>query len=104
MKGSVDFYSALFDSAPAISLPEFIAFNVAGGWFAIVSRERYAPHAKPGSGSVPYLQSSNLATLQSRVAAMSDDAPKIIREPGINLLKIRDPNGQLIEFFQLIDQ
>lgn len=104
MEGSETFYRALFDSAPVIGLPDFVAFNVAGGWFAIVSRERYAPGSEAGTGSVPYLQSSDLETHQARIAAHSGEAPRIIGEPGIRLLKITDPNGQLIEFFSLTDQ
>lgn len=104
MEGSETFYRALFDSAPVIGLPDFVAFNVAGGWFAIVSRVRYAPGSEAGTGSVPYLQSSDLETLQARIAAHSGEAPRIIGEPGIRLLKITDPNGQLIEFFSLTDQ
>lgn len=104
MQGSETFYRALFDSAPVIGLPDFVAFDIAGGWFAIVSRERYAPGAQAGTGAVPYLQSSDLETLRARLAAHAGQAPQIIEEPGIRLLKITDPNGQLIEFFSLTDQ
>ncbi|WP_205626529.1 hypothetical protein [Ruegeria profundi] len=76
-------------------------FDIEGGWFAIVSRDRYAPGAEPGSGAVPYLQAADLEVLQSRVVATGAAAPEIIKEPGIHLLKITDPNGQLIEFFKL---
>lgn len=101
---SVAFYRALFDETPAISLPDFVAFDIAGGWFAVVSRDRYAPDAEPGSGAVPYLQASNLEELQSRMSAIGVPAPEIIEETGIHLLKITDPNGQLVEFFKLTSQ
>ncbi len=104
MESSEAFYSALFDSAPAIGLPDFVAFNVAGGWFAIVSRDKYAPGSEAGSGAVPYLQSADLETLHARASAAGVTAPMIIEEPGIHLLKITDPNGQLIEFFRLTGQ
>ena len=104
MGESEAFYRTLFDSAPLIELTDFVAFNVAGGWFAIVSRKKYAPNSEPGSGSVPYLQSSDLGALQARVVATGMTAPEIIEEPGIHLLKITDPNGQLIEFFKLTGQ
>ncbi len=104
MEVSEAFYRTLFDSAPAIGLPDFVAFDVAGGWFAIVSRGKYAPGSKPGSGAVPYLQSADLEALQIRYAATGATAPEIIEEPGIHLLKITDPNGQLIEFFRLTGQ
>ena len=104
MKRSDAFYRALFDQEPVIGLPDFVAFNIAGGWFALVSRDRYAPNAEPGSGAVPYLQSSDLEALRTRVAALGQEAPEIIEEPGIHVLKITDPNGQLIEFFTLTGQ
>jgi len=104
MQGSEAFYRALFDSAPMIVLPDFVAFDVAGGWFAIVSRDKYAPGAEAGSGAVPYLQSDDLDLLQTRITAAGVTAPEIITEPGIHLLKIVDPNGQLIEFFKLTGQ
>ena len=102
--GSVAFYRALFNETPAIALPDLVAFDVAGGWFAVVSRERYAPGAEPGSGAVPYLQASNLEELQDRISAIGVPAPEIIEEPGTHLLKITDPNGQLVEFFKLAGQ
>ena len=101
---SAAFYRALFDEAPAIALSDFVAFDVAGGWFAVVSRDRYAPGAEPGSGAVPYLQASNLEELQDRISAIGGPAPEIIEEPGIHLLKITDPNGELVEFFKLTGQ
>ncbi len=104
MSASKDFYRNLFESRPAIELDDFIAFNVAGGWFAIVTRERYAPGSIAGSGSVPYLQSGNLEELRARLTRFGLDAPEIIEEPGIHLLKVTDPNGQLIEFFHLVGQ
>ncbi|GAB5439380.1 VOC family protein [Falsiruegeria mediterranea] len=104
MEGSKAFYRTLFGSDPAIGLPDFVAFEVAGGWFAIVSREKYAPGSKAGSGAVPYLQSSDLEALQARATSAGVSTPNIIEEPGIHLLKITDPNGQLIEFFKLTGQ
>ena len=104
MEGSEAFYRALFDSEPAIGLPDFVAFDVAGGWFAIVSRDKYAPGSEAGSGAVPYLQSADLEALQARATSAGVTAPEIIEEPGIHLLKITDPNGQLIEFFKLTSQ
>ena len=102
MAASTAFYRTLFDREPVIALPDFIAFDINGGWFAIVSRARYAAGSVAGSGAVPYLQSADLEVLQARVTKAGGEAPAIIKEPGIHLLKITDPNGQLIEFFKLI--
>lgn len=102
LRRSETFYQALFESVPVIRLDDFVAFDVAGGWFAIVSRDRYAEGSVPGSGVVPYIQSDNLEALQARAAdALGEPAPEILVEPGIRILKLEDPNGQLIEFFSL---
>lgn len=101
---SEKFYRVLFDRAPVIELADFVAFDIAGGWFAVVSRSKYAPETIAGSGAVPYLQSNDLVVLQTRAIEAGVPASEIIEEPGIHLLKITDPNGQLIEFFALVDQ
>lgn len=101
MASSEAFYRTLFDREPAIQLDDFVAFHVAGGWFAIVARERYAPDSVPGTGSVPYLQSGDLEQVQGRAAQTGLSMPEIIAEPGIHILRIIDPNGQPIEFFML---
>lgn len=104
MQKSETFYRTLFARDPMIQLEGFVAFDISGGWFAIVSRTKYAPDAQAGTGAVPYIRSGNLSTLRTRIQNTGAEAPEIIEEPGIHLLKITDPNGQLVEFFQLIGQ
>ncbi|MEM6826302.1 MAG: hypothetical protein AAF566_14445 [Pseudomonadota bacterium] len=104
MAASKAFYRILFDRPPVIALEDFVAFDIEGGWFAIVSRAKYAPGSVPGTGSVPYLQSANLEDLRTRIAQTGHSVPEIIDEPGIQLLKVVDPNGQLVEFFRLEGQ
>ena len=102
MAKSEAFYTVLLDLEPVIKLDNFIAFEVAGGIFAIAKRGVYAPNSSPGKGAVPYIHSINLTAVQARIEkATGKDAPEIIVEPGIHILKVLDPNGQLIEFFSL---
>ncbi|MES0884606.1 VOC family protein [Roseibium sp. SCP14] len=102
MDRSRTFYQTLFARKPALQLDDFIAFDFAGGWFAIVSRDRYAPGSVPGSGAVPYIHTNDLERIRQRGSvAQGGPAPDIIDEPGIQLLKLKDPDGQLIEFFSL---
>ena len=102
MAKSEAFYKALFDREPVIKLDNFIAFDVAGGIFAIARRDVYAPGSVPGSGAVPYIHSTDLTAVQTRIEkATGKDAPEIIVEPGIQLLKVIDPGGQMVEFFSL---
>lgn len=105
MKESEEFYRALLGREPIMQLESFVAFDVAGGIFAIVKRDVYAPNASPGTGAVPYIHSANLTAVQSRMEkATGGAAPEIIKEPGIHLLKVSDPSGQLIEFFSLVGE
>ena len=102
MTTSETFYKTLFDRDPIIRLDDFIAFDVAGGIFAIARREVYAPGSVPGTGAVPYIHSTDLTAVQARIEkATGEDAPEIIVEPGIHILKVTDPGGQLVEFFTL---
>ncbi|MEL7547451.1 MAG: hypothetical protein AAF088_15555 [Pseudomonadota bacterium] len=104
LAASEAFYRTLFDRDPTFALNDFVAFDIEGGWFAIVSRAKYAPNSVSGTGSVPYLQSADLEEMQARVAQTGRVVPEIIEEPGIDILKVVDPNGQLIEFFSLTAQ
>lgn len=100
LAGSEAFFRTLFAGDPVIRLEAFVAFSVAGGWFAIVDRSTYAPGSVPGTGAVPYIQSTDLEELRARYAdATGGEAPDVIVEPGIRILKLEDPDGQLIEFF-----
>jgi len=85
-----------------ISLERFVAFDDAGGTFVIASKSNYALDAQVGSGSVPYIQVTDLETLRDTFSdRLNRDLPEIFDEPGIKLLKRMDPEGQLIEFFEL---
>lgn len=103
MSTSEAFYSALLGRDPVIKLENFVAFDVAGGIFAIAKRDIYAPNSSPGNGAVPYIHSTDLKAVQARIEQITGkDAPEIIIEPGIHILKVVDPEGQLVEFFTLI--
>ena len=68
MATSECFYRTLFDRDPLIALDDFVAFDIAGGWFAIVSRDRYAPNSIAGTGSIPYIQSATLEDVRASVS------------------------------------
>ncbi|MGO4843990.1 hypothetical protein AB4144_68085, partial [Rhizobiaceae sp. 2RAB30] len=75
---------AIFAREPVIRLDDLVAYDIAGGLFAIVSRERYAAGAIPGSGSVPYIGAEDLDMIRTRAATVSaEPVPAIITEPGI---------------------
>ncbi len=99
---STAFYGAIFAREPVIRLDDFVAYAIAGGLFAIVSRERYSAGSIPGSGSVPYIGAEDLEMIRRRAATvLAGPVPVIITEPGIRLLKLFDPDRQLVEFYSL---
>lgn len=99
---STTFYGAIFAREPIIRLDDFVAYEIAGGLFAIVSRERYSAGSIPGSGSVPYVGAEDLDMIRTRAATvLTEPVPAIITEPGIRLLKLFDPDRQLVEFYSL---
>lgn len=102
MSGSVEFYQAIFERQPIIRVDGFVAFDIAGGLFAIVARARYAAGSIPGSGSVPCIAVENLEMVRARAATiLIGPVPDVIVEPGIRLLKLHDPDHQLVEFYCL---
>ncbi|MEM9225838.1 MAG: hypothetical protein AAGA24_04940 [Pseudomonadota bacterium] len=100
---SAVFYEAVLGQSPVMALDGFVMFDVAGGILAVVSKDKYAPGAEPSLAAVPYIQVQDLERLRARVSGSLDQpVAEIIKEPGIDLLKLQDPEGQTVEFFQLI--
>ena len=66
MTESEAFYAALLGVEPVIKLENFIAFDVAGGIFAIANREVYAPDSSAGTCAIPYIHSPDLSAIQAR--------------------------------------
>ncbi len=62
---SREFYQDLFSAAPTVETDLFIGFDVAGGLFAVISKQAFAPDAKLGGNAVPYLKVDDIqAALQ----------------------------------------
>ena len=47
---SREFYQDLFSAAPTVETDVFIGFDVAGGLFAVISKQTFAPDAKAPRG------------------------------------------------------
>ncbi|MEM8988234.1 MAG: hypothetical protein AAGC95_16080 [Pseudomonadota bacterium] len=99
---SAEFYQTILGRPPMMALDGFVAFDVAGGILAVVSKAKYAPGSRPSLAAVPYIQVQDIKSLKERLAhKIEGPLPDIIEEPGIHLLKLSDPEGQTVEFFQL---
>jgi len=104
LKRSEAFYRALFGAAPTIRTEVFFGFDIAGGLFAVVSKQTFAPQAKLGGNAVPYLKVDDVRSAYRHVEEMAPDAlkaPGVISEGPLSLFKFTDPDGNLIEYFSL---
>lgn len=96
------FYDDVLGRSADLRLPDFIGYTVGGGLFAIVSHERFAPDDSPG-GATPYIAVSDVEALHAQLLASHpsaiEDGP--LKEPGITILKLRDPDGYRVEFYSI---
>ncbi|WP_269584185.1 VOC family protein [Roseibium sp. Sym1] len=104
LERSEAFYRALFGKGPGVQTEVFMGFDIAGGLFAVVSKETFAPEAKLGGNAIPYLKVPDLAAAHDHVRQVAPDAlmaPGVIREGPISLFKFTDPDGNILEYFAL---
>ncbi|NKX63483.1 hypothetical protein HEP89_05180 [Labrenzia sp. 5N] len=104
LKRSREFYGAIFGTAPKIETDVFIGFDVAGGLFAVISKQTFAPDAKLGGNTVPYLKVDDIQMALQHVETIAPDAlkaPGLISEGPISLFKVTDPDGNIIEYYSL---
>jgi hypothetical protein len=101
---SSKFFAMLLAEEPQVRLPDFIGFDVAGGLLALVDRSRFAADAKRGDTAVPYIKVNDVQVLLAHVRKVAPQAlvtQEAIVEGSLSIIKIRDPDGNLLEFFSL---
>jgi predicted enzyme related to lactoylglutathione lyase len=104
LRRSTDFYGRLFGDKPQIAVPGMTGFDVAGALFAVVDRKRFAPDARLGNTTVPYIKVADVDAYLAhvrKVAPSSLVTPQVQGEGGFRFIKLRDPDGNLLEFFSL---
>lgn len=104
LKRSREFYETIFGTAPTIETDVFIGFDVAGGLFAVISKQTFAPDAKLGGNAVPYIKVEDIQAALRHVETIAPDAikaPGLISEGPISLFKFTDPDGNIIEYYAL---
>lgn len=104
LERSETFYTRLFGAAPKVRTEVFMGYDIAGGLFAVVSKQAFAPEANLGASTIPYLKVADLDAAHRHVQAVAPDAilaPGVITEGPISLLKIADPDGNIVEYFAL---
>ena len=104
LKRSRGFYKNIFSADPTIETDVFIGFDVAGGLFAVISKQTFAPDAKLGGNAVPYIKVDDIQAAHRHVETIAPDAikaPGLISEGPISLFKFTDPDGNIIEYYSL---
>lgn len=98
------FYRALFEVAPHLKTDVFLGFDVAGGMFAVVDRATFAPNAALGGNAIPYIRVSDIHASFAAAQAAAPEAmrsAKVLDEGPIQIFKLQDPDGNVIEFYSL---
>lgn len=101
---SARFYRSVLGKAPAIQTPVFVSFEVAGGVLAVVFKAAFAPDSKIGDNAVPYIRVADIDAAFAHAARVVPEAMQsvgVLREGPIALFKMRDPDGNLVEFYSL---
>ncbi len=103
LEASTAFYQAFFEAPPSVRAPGFVGFTVAGGIYALVSREAFAPDSVHGDNVVPYLRVADIERAFDRVRRISPARPPAgIRDEGpLRLFRFADPDGNIIELFEV---
>lgn len=101
---SAKFYERVFGAAPEVQMPTLVGFDIAGGFFAIISRTAYAPNVRRGDNVAPYISVLDLDQFFTHVRTVAPESlvtPQIIVEGPFRFFKMRDPDGNLLEFFSV---
>ena len=99
------FYEQLF-GVPEIQMPSLVGFEVAGGLYAVVSRETYAADAIRGDTMRAYINVADIEEAFVRTRAIAPnrlESSAVIVEGPFRFFRVRDPDNNVLEFFS-IDQ
>ncbi|WP_417413370.1 VOC family protein [Hoeflea sp.] len=97
------FYEQLF-GVPEVKMPSLLGFNVAGGFFAVVSRETYAADAVTGDTMRAYIDVGDIEESFERVQAVAPnrlESAAVIVEGPFRFFRVRDPDNNVLEFFSI---
>lgn len=98
------FYGEFLGLSPVFENPVFVGYYIEGGLVGVASRAQFSPDAAIGDRTVPYLRVKDIDAAFAHVKAVAPnriESEEIIREGPIALFKVRDPEGNLIEFYSL---
>lgn len=96
------FYQQLFGK-PQVRVPGMIGFYVAGGLYAVVDRKTFAAAAVRGDTTRGYIKVLDMRAAYDRVVAVAANSIEggVKKEGRFSFFRIRDPDGNLIEFYAI---
>ena len=102
--GAELFYRRLFGAEPQVRTAALTGFDVAGGLFALVSRQGYGQGARPGGAVRPYIRVADIAAAFEhvrRVAPQALETQAVVEEGPFRFFRLRDPEGNVLEYFEV---
>lgn len=101
---SATFYEALFGKKPQVRTEGLVGFDVAGGLYALVSKDAYRLTLPPGGSVRPYLKVSDIDVAFERVKRLAPcrlESDAVVREGAFHFFRFSDPDGNVVEFFSI---
>lgn len=98
------FYNELLQKLPTIETGAFVAYDFCGSVFALASKSSYAASSTVGNNAVPYLMVENIDKTFLHVSTVTGArliTDKVLDEGSIKIIKIEDPDGNVLEFYEL---
>lgn len=94
------FYQRVFGT-PKVRVPGMIGFDVGGGLYAVVDRKKFAATAVRGDTIRGYMR---VADIQATYRLLAAGVPanlegQVVTEGSFSFFRLRDPDGNLIEFY-----
>ena len=89
---------------PQVRTSSLVGFDVAGGFYAVISKAAYAPGATRGGNVAPYLRVSDIDAWFRHVQAVAPQGlvtKAVVREGPFALIKVADPDGNVLELYSI---
>ena len=98
------FYAALFGRPPQVRTAGLVGFDVAGGFYAAISKAAYAPNATRGGNVAPYINVADIDAWFRHVQAVAPQSlitKAVVREGPFALIEVADPDGNVLELYAI---
>lgn len=98
------FYEKLFETKPQVKYTGLVGFDVAGGFYALVSKRAFNLTTERGSSVRPYIKVRDIYASFEHVKKLSHatlESEAVVVEGSFRFFRFKDPEGTVIEFFSI---